>query len=265
MSAQPQAKEVLSHLLPWSSKVFWWVVLIEGIVIAGFGLFMVLFPQAGLITVSIGVYLLVEGILTFIRVLRQNPLDRAATAQLMRGMASFAVGLVIFVPRVLVSLIITSAQTRSFNPIMVLDPTQTPFRLFMAVAATGAALVGVLRFWEATQRRTNEGRIGSALVGLIFLGLAGIGFVTAIGNMNSGFSIGLFALIIGTILIVYAIILRLRTGIGSGSGGKQKAKKGKPAVPDALQEPLVADASVDQPTVDQTRPEAGVESGPQSS
>lgn len=181
-------KQFVSRNAPWSSSVAWWVVLIQGIIALGMGIFFVIQPrQSGQLTmIVVGGYLLVTSILGIYAGLR----GERRPARMIRGGMGFIVGLLVVLQPFLHSVNVEAART------------------ILAIGLFASGLVGL---YGALVREEGRFRWGTVIDSLLSIGIAWLLFYAAANPVSLLIWIGTLAIIFGILLVIYALLLYRRT------------------------------------------------------
>lgn len=94
-----QAVDAAKQLAPWSTRIPWWVVLIEGIVVGGIGLIAVFDPQGANVTLALtlSVGLVVAGLMQFWGIMRESVPEKIDSAVAARAAIAVYAGLTIII------------------------------------------------------------------------------------------------------------------------------------------------------------------------
>ena len=178
-------KLVLRQNAPWSRKVSWWVVLLEGVITLAIGIYFLVQPQhsAVLVLLVLGGYLFISGILEIIASLR----GARPSIILIRAGIGLLAGLLVLLQPWLPSIDVNAARI---------------------ILATGFLLSGLLGLYE-TIRRSDGGRFrwGALFSGLLHILLALLLFFVPSSGIPLLNWLGTLAIIIGILLIIYAILM----------------------------------------------------------
>lgn len=94
-----QAVDAAKQLAPWSTRIPWWVVLIEGIIVGGIGLMVVFNPQGANITLALALSLglVIAGLMQLWGILRNDVPEKIDSAVAARAAIAVYAGLLILV------------------------------------------------------------------------------------------------------------------------------------------------------------------------
>ncbi len=180
-----QAVDAAKELAPWSTRIPWWVVLIEGIIVAGIGLLTVLDPQAANVNLALFmcVGLVFAGLMQMWSVLRSRVPDTIDSIVSARAAIAIFAGL-----SILILYFIEGALTRVAG-----------FGIF----GTAALLYGLLALVQVV--RTDGSSRRRALVEFILF--TAVGVLTLWGLYAGGEAIVSAVNIIGWIFLAGGIVL----------------------------------------------------------
>ena len=82
-----QAVDAAKQLAPWSTRIPWWVVLIEGIIVGGIGLMVVFNPQGANVTLALALSLglVIAGLMQLWSIMRDDVPEKIDSAGCARG------------------------------------------------------------------------------------------------------------------------------------------------------------------------------------
>ena len=94
-----QAVDAAKQLAPWSTKIPWWVVLIEGIVVGGIGLMVVFNPQGANVTLALALSLglVIAGLMQFWAIMRNDVPEKIDSVVAARAAVAVYAGVLILV------------------------------------------------------------------------------------------------------------------------------------------------------------------------
>jgi uncharacterized membrane protein HdeD (DUF308 family) len=215
-----QTADAMKQVAPWRKDVAWWVVLLQGLVSLGLGLY-VLFAETstvgGQLVGLLGIWLLVEGVLRIISSMRGKYNPTMVPYRMLGGGIALVIGLLILL--------------NIWAP--------TPFltvQVAAGIIALGLVLVGAVNMleWFMARRALGAGIMSlimpaaMILIGLVFLVS---GFQSSATVINA---LGWIMTIAGAGLLIYSFILR----------GRQTAAEAQPATaPAAASAPAAAPAA----------------------
>jgi uncharacterized membrane protein HdeD (DUF308 family) len=183
-----QAKEMLTQSAPWRRGVAWPVILIEGLVALGIGIYILAQPDDArdVVRQLLGAVLLVNGLLSVLAGFRR-PQAPAARYLILRGAVGATVGLII-----------------TLEPIS--DYLESDASRF--ILALGALAYGLLGLVQVVATREEAGlRIGPLIVSSVWIVLA-ILFFTGDETDNTRLNLlGIVLVILGLLLCAYAYYL----------------------------------------------------------
>jgi uncharacterized membrane protein HdeD (DUF308 family) len=193
---------VVSEYAPWRRGIAWWMVLVQGLVLAALGGAALWRTELAntIILVGLGVYLVLAAVWTIVQAMRGRDYGLSVFNLLAAG-GGFVAGLGVLMPFVLTS-------RPAFDPANEAIVRLTSFITF------GVALVAVGLLWllSAFIERPDRGLVAVTLVrGIFFLGLGGyilFGVVTDSGDLVRW--IALAAIVLGVLLVLYSLVLYRR-------------------------------------------------------
>jgi uncharacterized membrane protein HdeD (DUF308 family) len=202
-----QVKSTLNHSVPWRRDAAWWLVLAEGILAAGFGIYAFVEPEQSRILFGqiLAAVLIVAGGLEVYAGLRTREQGALVTVRLLRSGIAINTGLA--------ALALLLAQVGSVEAV----------RLVLAV---GLALVGLAGFTGAylAYRATGATQWPIIINSTVAVLLAGLFFYAQLTNTSQSRFITALITLVGLILIAYGIYLR-----ESGKGQRTASTKAAPA------------------------------------
>ena len=94
-----QAVDAAKQLAPWSTRIPWWVVLIEGIIVGGIGLMVVFNPQGANVTLALALSLglVIAGLMQLWSIMRDDVPEKIDSAVAARAAIAVYAGLLILV------------------------------------------------------------------------------------------------------------------------------------------------------------------------
>jgi uncharacterized membrane protein HdeD (DUF308 family) len=167
---------------------YWWALLLRGIIATLFGLLCIFMPIAAFtgLVIYLGAYMLVDGIFTIITAISERKTYRNWTWLLLFGLLGIVAGIITF-----------------------LNPFATGTALIYLIAVW-AMLIGIAEVvWAIRLRKVikSEGwYILSGILSIVFILI--ILFYPAVGAVTLALMFGIYALVIGVILI--SLYFRLR-------------------------------------------------------
>jgi uncharacterized membrane protein HdeD (DUF308 family) len=235
-----QTVSMRKQLMPWSRHSVWWFILIEGVLALIIGLSLLLVPPTGFGASLVAIYLIIDGMITIVQQLMHKNLTRPAAAKLMHGTVGLTVGLVVIVPRILIAIYGIPVDQGFLRPGMfdtntLVTLNRAAFRLLLSVGGTGLALWSILRFWEAILDDDTEERMGDLLQGLVFLVISVLVFLEVSRVANLGYSLGIFFVVVGTVLVLVAFLRR------RGSLERTPINEVDVAEPEPIREPTMTE------------------------
>ena len=168
----------------------WWLALIQGLVALGIGLFMLLDPASAskVIGVLAAVYLLIAGIIHTIRGLARRRVVKRMNVMLIRGIVGLVVGGIILV------LAVFNIGTLAFG---------------YTILAIGLIIFGAVGLFSSVfQREGKPLAWGPLLVNLALLVWGVLVFFGRSQNLNLAVISGWILLIIGVVILVWALLGR---------------------------------------------------------
>lgn len=214
-----EIKNSVEQVKPWGKRTPWWVLLVEGLLTLGLGIYALAMPlQAqGLVLIGLAIVLAVNGLLTIFGYLRGR---RQGNLPLIRGSIGLVVGLIVIL-----------------MPIFGFGSQLTA----AWILAIGLILAGVMAFL-AVFMESAASRWGSLLIAVLFLMLGSV----IIYNITTGAGIVQIAawvlVAFGVILTGYSFVVR-----SSAANSAPDAAPKTPA-PEAKPEPVAeAEPAKDSP------------------
>jgi uncharacterized membrane protein HdeD (DUF308 family) len=206
-SVSPQVKSTLNRGVPWRSDAAWWLVVAEGILAAGFGLYAFLQPEQSRLLLGqiLAVVLIVIGGIEAYASLKQRTQGALSAVTLLRSGIAINTGLTIL--------------ALSFAQIGTVETGRI-------VLAVGLALVGLVGFAGAYLARRATGATPWAIIinsGVALL-LAILFLYAQFSNTAQNQWITVLITLVGLVLIGYGIHLR-----GSGKGQGTESTTAAPA------------------------------------
>lgn len=181
----------LKQSAPWRRGIAWWLVLVEGIIIVGIGLFLIIAPDSALSTVRgiLGGFLVFNSVLGLLSGLRgEHQASRVTQYRLARGGIGLLAGLMVVLQPIFDYVDAEAART---------------------ILGVGLLLWGALGLLAIFTTFRETGMSWSAL---ILSGIAILFAVLIFTNDSDDHSfvrpLGVIALIIGGILLAYSYLLR---------------------------------------------------------
>lgn len=220
-----ELKNSMEQVKPWSRRTPWWVLLVEGILAIGLGIYALVAPQQaqGLVLFGIALVLAVNGLIAVFGGLRGR---RRGNLSLIRGAIGLVVGLiVILMPVFKFGTALTAAW----------------------ILAIGLILAGVMALL-AIFMESKAARWGNLIIGVLFLVLGSV----IVYNVTTGADIVQVA---AWVLVAFGLLLLAYSFFVRSSAAKSETpaaapKEAKPAVVAAPQEPeapATAASTVDAP------------------
>jgi uncharacterized membrane protein HdeD (DUF308 family) len=186
---QEQAKTLLSSSAPWKKGVAWPIVAIEGLILIGLGIYVLVATDDArdVVLAIIAAVLLVNGALELIAAYR-GIAAAAAPIRLVRGSIGFTTGAI--------------ATLEPFTD----DLNKDASRFILAV---GLLLYGIAGLTGAIMAREESGlRIGVVVIGVLCIALSIILFTGDETDSSRMDLLGAFGIIFGALLVLYAIYLQ---------------------------------------------------------
>ena len=220
-----ELKNSMEQVKPWSKRAPWWVLLVEGILAIGLGIYALVAPQQaqGLVLLGIALVLAVNGLLAVFSGLRGR---QQGNLSLIRGAIGLAVGLIVILMPVLN---FGTALTAAW------------------ILAIGLILAGVMALL-AIFMEAKAARWGNLIIGLLFGVLGSV----IVYNITTGADIVQVAawvlLAFGLLLLAYSFFVRSSAAKSETPAAAPKAAT--PAVVAAPKEaaaPAAKAAPVDAP------------------
>ena len=220
-----ELKNSMEQVKPWSKRAPWWMLLIEGILALGLGIYALVVPEQaqGMVLLGIAIVLAVNGLITLFGYLRGR---RQGNLSLIRGSIGLVVGLIVIL-----------------MPIFSFGSQLTA----AWILAIGLILAGVMAFL-AVFMEAKATRWGNLLVAILFLILGG----AIVYNITTDASIVQVAawvlLAFGLLLTAYSFFVRSSAAKSETPAAAPKAAT--PAVVAAPKEaaaPAAKAAPVDAP------------------
>lgn len=180
-----ELKDSIDQVKPWSKRAPWWILLIEGIVALGLGIYALAVPEQaqGMVLLGVAIVLAVNGLLTIFGYLRGR---RQGNLPLVRGSIGLVVGLIVILMPV-------------FN-----FGSQLTAGWILAI---GLILAGVMALL-AVFMESRTTRWGNLLVAILFLVLGGA-IVYNITTEASIVQIAAWVLVaFGLLLAAYSLVVR---------------------------------------------------------
>ena len=180
-----EIKNSVEQVKPWGKRTPWWILLIEGILAIGLGIYALAMPlQAqGLVLIGLAIVLAVNGLLTLFAYLRRR---RQGNLPLVRGSIGLVVGLIVILMPV-------------FN-----FGSQLTAAWILAI---GLILAGVMALLAVFMEASGS-RWGNLLIAVLFAVLGGV----ILYNISTGAGIVQIAawvlLAFGVILTGYSFVVR---------------------------------------------------------
>lgn len=182
-----QAVDAAKQLAPWSTRIPWWVVLIEGLVVGGIGLMVVFNPQGANITLvlALSLALVIAGLMQFWGIMREDVPETIDSSVAARSAIAVYAGLLVLVLYFLGDdpATGTAALTRVAG---------------LGIFGTAALIYGLLALIPVI--RTDGSSRRQALIE--FLLFTSVGIITLWGLFNGGESIVSAVRIIGWIFVI---------------------------------------------------------------
>lgn len=180
-----QAVDAAKQLAPWSTKIPWWVVLIEGIVVGGIGLMVVFDPQGANVTLALALSLglVIAGLTQFWAIMRDDVPEKIDSVVSARAAVAVFAGL-----NILVLYFIEGALTRTAG---------------FAIFGTAALVYGLLALVQVF-RTDGSSRRQSLIEFLLF---TSVGAIALWGLYAGGEAIVTAVRIIGWIFLIGGIAL----------------------------------------------------------
>lgn len=206
-SVSSHVKSTLNRGIPWRRNAAWWLVVAEGILAAGFGIYAFLEPEQSRILLGqiLAAVLVIVGGIEAYASLKNREQAGLSAATLLRSGIAINTGLTIF------ALFFAQVGTVEAGRI---------------VLAVGLALVGLVGLAGAYLVRRATGAIPWAIIinGVVALLLAGLFFYAQFTNTSQNRFITALITLVGLILIAYGIYLR-----ESGRGQATESTAAAPA------------------------------------
>ena len=182
-----QAKDAAMQLAPWSTRIPWWVVLIEGIVLGIIGLMAVFNPQGANVTLALTltVGLLIAGLLQFWGLMRSKVPEKIDNSVAARAAIAIYAGLLVLI------LYFLGNDSITGQPILT---RVAGFGIF----GTAALVYGLLALVQVF--RTDGSSRRQALIEFLIFGLVGIISLWAL--FSGGDAIVTAVTIVGWIFII---------------------------------------------------------------
>ena len=182
-----QAVDAAKQLAPWSTRIPWWVVLREGLVVGGIGLMVVFNPEGANVSLALALSLglVIAGLLQFWGILREDVPEKIDSAVSARAAIAVYAGLLILILYFL-----------GDDPVTGL-PVLTRVAGF-GIFGTAALIYGLLALIQVI--RTDGSSRRQALIE--FLLFASVGLITLWGLFAGGESIVSAVRIIGWIFVI---------------------------------------------------------------
>lgn len=201
---------------PWKAGTLWWVVLIQGIVLVVMGAVIIFDPASAANVISIvgSLYLLINGILRAITIIRHKESKKATPIALIRVGVGIAIGAL-----VLLGLLVGNMETRTAA----------------AIFAFGIVIEGILALVQLFFFRDpgEKLRFARAIPGVILL-LAGLLIFAMKDNASLISTLGTLLLIAGLAIFVLAITrYNALKKAASESAAESPAPAAPPAASDA--------------------------------
>jgi uncharacterized membrane protein HdeD (DUF308 family) len=201
-----QAKSMVMSTAPWRRGIPWPIVMIEGVALAGIGIYMLASDSASdVVRQLIAAFLLVNGLLEVVGGFKAED-SLGARYRVMRGTIGATIGAII---------------------------TLEPFWDFLTNAAArwilglGFLTFAILGFAVLVITREQGGlRWGAAVMNLAFLVLAILFFTGDESNDTRITLLGTVAIILGVLLVLYAVYLRRSTETAAVGAPDSKASTG---------------------------------------
>jgi uncharacterized membrane protein HdeD (DUF308 family) len=191
-----QTADMMNKVAPWRKDVAWWVVLLQGLVALGLGLYILFADTAtvgGQLVLLLGIWMLVEGVLRIFSSLRGKYNPTMVPYRMLGGGIALVIGLII---------VLNAWAATPFLTVPVAA----------GIVALGLVLVGVVNMleWFMARRALGAGIMSlimpaaMILIGLVFL-VSGLQSSTWVIN-----ALGWILTIAGAGLAIYSFILRER-------------------------------------------------------
>lgn len=178
----------LSDHLRRGAASLWWVPLLRGIIAIIFGLVALFIPglTIAVLLVVFAAYVLIDGVLAIVHGFRRREVDDRWWAWLLDGALSIGIGL-----------------------LAIFWPAATALAFVFLIAAW-AIIAGIMRIVAAISlRREIEGEWALGLGGVLWIALGVLMVVTpGAGLLSLAWLIGIFSLLLGVTLILFAFRLR---------------------------------------------------------
>lgn len=228
-----EIKNSMEQVKPWSKRAPWWILLVEGILALGLGIYALAAPDQaqGLVLLGIAIVLAFNGLLTIFGYLRGR---REGNLSLIRGSIGLAVGaIVILMPVFNFGSQLTAAW----------------------ILAIGLILAGVMAFL-AVFMEAKATRWGNLLVAILFLVLGGV-IVYNITTEASIVQIAAWVLVaFGLMLTVYSFFVR--SSAAKGESTAIEPAKTAPASKPAQAQVAAKPAAEAEPVAKATEAQADV-------
>lgn len=193
---QKQAVDAASKNLPWRKDVAWWVILIQGLVLAGLGLYVLTQDQsaARIIIIVISLLLIADGVMAGLASLRGRVSGQAGTLNAINAGIAIIIGLI-----VLLGLLIPFLELGT-----------AAILLALGLIASGAISLVLVLFMRPEGTSLRLTRVAGPIV---WIALGVLALMTASGDTNFDLIriVGVVSLVLGVILLVLAFI-RFRAG-----------------------------------------------------
>ena len=210
MTTQVKAKvsDGVKSAAPWRRGIAWWLVLVEGIVLLGIGLYMVLDHQGSGVMVGklVAAILGIMGLIELIAGLRLEASGAVIKVTMIHATVGFVTGLLIFV------LLWTDSLTNQAGAI---------------ILAFGCLIVGLLGLYRAVLLRGQVSLRGGLIMSVFFFLFGAMLMLSALGKGLFDASLTLMAwllVIAGALLIAWAILLYRRIRAESAADAESTAE-----------------------------------------
>jgi uncharacterized membrane protein HdeD (DUF308 family) len=198
-----QAVDAAKQLAPWSTKIPWWVVLIEGLVLGAIGLMSVFNPEGANVTIALALSagLVVAGLAQFWGIFRETVPEKIDSAVAARAAVAVYAGLLVLILYFLGDDNLTS------------QPILTRIAGY-AIFTTAALVYGLLALVQVV--RTSGSSRRQALIEFLLFGLVGLlglwGLLAGGENIRTAVQVIGWIFIIGGIALIALAIWRWQKG-----------------------------------------------------
>jgi len=187
-----QVKQAAGKATPWGSGTAWWIVLVEGIVLLGLGVYLIIWRDTAQKYTGylVAAYLLLTGVFQLWRGIRMRGKDKMAGTALWRGLVGVVTaGLIFLLPQI---------------NLLSLDSAS-------ALLGIGLLLYGLMGLYLGFRIKTGAGRPwGSILNSLLVTILGGVFLYGVFGETDIVQIVGGLAALFGVLLIIYSLYRRSR-------------------------------------------------------